>query len=555
MAWWRVLAVLGVSLAALAGCSGKSSSNDDDGGGAGESGASNGGSSGKGGSGGSGAKGGTGGSTTGGTSGKGGTTSGGSSGLGGSSGTMMTAGDCGLLASAEARRITLANLGGTLREGVSAVGFVEGSELIGRVLALGDAPGNLRFVSDSNDGIDDWMDELETKVLADGNVEVEGENYVTYLMTGAVYCAPDPDDVAFDPQWAAEMQQDCADDLAQHPLRVTVTRVSCGDAPSVSIEPELGNDRIKPVTIVANQHGISARLDVAETVRYVREQGDGTDFDTDSSGVVSMALATGSGDSTLTVELESPLIFGSTDNGEHSRVRVDGVSFQATAQTGDQVASANIQTSTISVTGSFRALIEGVFQRQVAESVPGSYGVTLEIPGVTGTCRYERDALSCTDVGFGDAATVVGNEDGQLLTADLNPGANRRLDLELSVDSVGDVRIAPSPSATLELGYNLQAVADKLENIQQFALDDVVTFAFTGNAPSALLLVNDEGDLAVTRRTSGTEVMIESGTFEMSSEWSGQNVTVEAGQCLSYSPNSAVAHEILRGYGGLACGL
>jgi hypothetical protein len=114
------------------------------------------------------------------------------------------------------------------------------------------------------------------------------------------------------------------------------------------------------------------------------------------------------------------------------------------------------------------------------------------------------------------------------------------------------VRTSP---VTLELGFELDAIKDQLEDIQTFALDDRVTFGLTGEAPAATLLLDEYDNLALLHRTPGSEVLVNAGTFEMKSEQSSQSVTVEAGQCLSFNPSSAVAHEILRGYGGLECGV
>lgn len=552
MAWWRVAAVASVSLWTIAGCSGKSSSSDDDGGGSAESGASSGGSSGKGGSGAKGGSGTKGGSSSGGTSGKGGATNGGTTGVGGSAGTTPVG--CDDLTSADARRIVVTNLGTTLREAVAGVGFVEGSQLIGRLLALGNRPGSVEFVESANDSIDDWMNVLETKVLADGNVETAAGPQVIYRMTSAVYCAPDPDDVAFDPEWAAEKQQDCADDLAEHPIWVTVTRVLCGAEEAVQILPEIGNAHIRPGSLLAHPHAIEATLDVAQAVSYVREQGDRTEFDTDSGGSIVGTLDTNDpANRFFEMSLSSPLVFGSTDNDEHTRVTMDSASFRIAADSVAHQASADLSGNAIAVTGALRALIEGVFQRTVAENVPRTESVLLNVPGVSAHCDYENESAVCTDLGLGNTASTVQNQEDIILDAALSSSAGPRFDVTFDLDADGNMRVRPDPDAKLELGYHLQTIADKLENIQQFALDDVVTFGFDGDTPSARLLVNDDGDLALTTRTSGSEVRVESGTFEMASEWAGQSVTVSAGQCLSYNPSSAVAHEILRGYGGVAC--
>lgn len=552
MAWWRSSVLVGFSLWVALGCSPKSTSRGDDGGAAGESGGSNGGSGGK-----SGASG-KGGSTAGGkggSSGKGGL-GGGSSGLGGSAGTLAMPDCTKPLTSADARRIAVTNLGNTLREAVSGVAFTEGSQLIGRVLALGDAPGSVEFVESANQSIDEWMNELETKVLADGNVESTQGAQVIYRMTSAAYCAPDPDDLADDPEWAAQMQQDCADDLAEHPIWVTVTRVNCDTEEAVQILPAIGDSRITPIGLLAHPHSIVATLDVAETVRYVREQGDGTEFDPDSSGAVEATLdTTNPADLWFEVSLSSLLAFGTTDNDEHTRIVVNGGSFRLGADSVTGVATASVDASGISVVGSFRALIEGVFQQRIASGVRPTDSVTLDVPAVTASCEYGSEHVACTGIGLGDSTTTVVNEGATLLKADLNAASGRRFDVAFDLDRDQSVRVAPTPSATLELGFGLNAVQGKLLTIQTFALDDLVTMSFTGVAPSALLLLNDYGDLALTRRTPGSEVRVEAGTFEMKSDAVSQSVSVDAGQCLSYDPNSAVAHEILRGYSALTCDL
>ena len=549
MARWHSSVLVGFSLCAAVACSGKSSSDDDDGGAGGESGESTGGTGTKGGSSGLGGTGG-GSAASGGTSGKGG----GSSGLGGSAGTT-TPDACGTLTSADARRIATSNLGNNLRDAVSAVAFAEGSQLIGRVLAAGDAPGSMKFVEEARESIDEWLDELGTKILADGNVESQTSSSVTYRMTSAVYCAPDPDDLANDPEWAAEMQADCADDLAEHPLRVVVTRVDCEQGETVKIVPELGEAHLKPLDLLASAHGLVATLDVAETVRYAQEQGNDAQFDPDSAGVIVANLDTSNpSESTLDVTLRTPLVLGVTEDEEHRRVTVDTASFQMSTDSVARLATASVDVGGTKLTATLRDLIEGVFQGSVVASVPRTSDILLDIPGVAGTCEYQNEHLACAGLGLGDGATTVSDATGALLTGDLNADAGRGFDLAFDLDESGNVLAKTSP-VTLELGFALDAIQAELEEIQTFALDDRVTFAFTGEAPAATLFLNEDGDLALTRRTPGTEAHVDAGTFEMKSETYGQSVKVEAGQCLTFNTSSAVAHELLRGYNGSSCDL
>jgi len=543
MAWWRSSALVGFSLLAALGCSPKSTSRGDDGGAAGESGGGSGGSGGA--------------SGKGGASGLGGSSAdsggkGGSSGLGGVAGTLVVP-DCETLTSAEVRRLAVTYLGRTLREAVSGVAFAEGSQLIGRVLELGDAPGSVEFVEEAQESIDEWMNELETKVLADGNVESQAGNVVTYRMTSAAYCAPDPDDLADDPAWAAEMQADCAEDLVEHPLRVVATRVNCESGAGIELVPEVGNARIKPITLRVEAHSLDATLDVAELVSYLGEQGNTTAFDPDSGGTVLAWLNT-TDPAALAFDVlqRTPVVYGWTDDDEHTRVSVGGAEFRLDADSVAEVATATLKADEITVTGSFRALIQGVFQRHVVASVPPTDSVTLELPEVTGSCEYESEHATCVGIGLGGSTTTLRNGSDTLLTADFNASAQRAFDVAFELTPPQGVRVRSTP-ALLELGFNLGAVADKLEDIQSFALDDLVTMSFTGDAPSAVLLLDEYGDLALTHRTPGPEVRVDAGTFEMKSEAFGQSVGAAAGQCLVFSPSSAVAHEILRGYGSVVC--
>lgn len=555
----RLIATLGLSLLAATGCSGSSSdAHSDDNAGAGGT------------SGGSGTRGGSGGSS--GTRASGG--SGGSQAKGGSGGSPI-AGACGL-GTDDVLRVTTANLTGALKGAISAASFVEGSALVGRALALGDNHEPPVFVDDATKQVDDLVDWLSQKVLAAGNALDTVGPTVRYALKSEVYCAPDADDLDADPEWAKEQAADCAEDLAEHPVTFEVVFDGCDGqaATRLTITPTIGSAHATPFVLKTGPQWLSASFDVGEVVKYAAEQGSDVAFDGDSHGTPSVTLSAEESDHvTLDVTLNGGLGVGFTDDGKHVRLESEGSDpwFRGTVDAATRHVTGNFELGAASFALSFKTFVEAMFQRHVTPAVPPNDSVSLDVPASSLGFDYGREAdhlaIWRSSPAQGSELASVKHGDDTLVRATLGESSSgaRRGSVGFDVDWVagGAFNVVADPDFSLALTFAMQSVADKVEDLQSFANDDVVSFTLApgpsaGSIPEAAsgsvaLLLNDELDLALTHRTPGPELLVNTGTFVMSSKAAGLTTTVESGKCLVYDPNSQVLHEILRGYAAAAC--
>lgn len=554
----RFIATLVISLAALAGCSGRSTSahdTDDDGGAAGKGG-STGATSDKGGA-----------SGSSGMSARGGT--GGSAATGGSGGTKPSDPGACKLGPADVLRVTTANLGSVLKDGISAIAFVEGSALVGRALALGDDHDPPVFVDDATKEVDDLVDWLSRKVLAEGNAldPAGGRVSFRYSLQSDIYCAPEPEDLAADPEWAKERAADCARDLAEHPVSFDAVFDGCDgeDAGTITITPAFGSAHAQPFSVKAAPHSLAVTFDVAEGVKYATEQGSTTVFDADSSGapVVTLEIEDPK-HAAVDVWLDGWLGLGFTENGNYTRFDLAPSSalFHGTADATTEVLAGSFGFGAASLTTSFKTLVWEVLKRGVTPDVSPGDRVEVDIPASNVTVDYfgATDMIGLGRSGADGELVTARNATDTLMSARVNDAWNGNVRFDLDWRAGGGLAVTTTPALAVDLDFSLQSVADKVESLQSFANDDVVSISLEGDSSAAsppsstaLLLINDSLDLALAHRTPGDELFVEQGTFVMSSKAAGQSTTVKAGTCLVYDPNSQVAHEILRGYGAAAC--
>ena len=557
---FRLISTVGLSLLAATGCSGSSSmrpSDDDaDAPSAGGTSAGSGARSGSGGSGGTRAQGG----------------SGGSKATGGSGGTQAP-GSC-TLGPADVLHVATTNLEGALKGAISASAFIEGSAFIGRALALGDEHDPPVFVNDATKSVDELIDWLSRKVLAEGNALDSVGPTLRYALKSDVYCAPEPDDLEADPEWAKEQAADCAQDLAEHPVTFEAAFDSCDDARRLTLTPTFGSAQATPFVLKTAPQWLSVSFDVAEAVKYAAEQGSDIAFDGDSYGTPSVMLSAEEPDHViLDVTLSGGLGVGFTDDGKHVRLESEGSDtfFRGTVDAATRQLSGDFQLGATSFMSSFKTFVEAVFERHVTPAVPPNDSVSVDVAAsnigfnfVSETDHFAIWRYSPTEES--ELASVKHGDD-TLMLANLRSSSDdaRVGSVGFDVDwaAGGAFQVVAEPDFSLDLTFAMKSVADKIENLQSFANDDVVSLVLmpgpsAGSTPegasgSVALLVNDELDLALTHRTPGPELLVNTGTFVISSKSAGLKTTVEPGQCLVYDPNSQVAHEILRGYGAAAC--
>jgi hypothetical protein len=513
MAAWRSLAILSVGALALGGCG--SSSGDDDDGGAGSAGES------------------------------------GTGGTGGTGGGGTGAEPCGTLTSEEASRIASDNIAAVLHASVETTRFLEASVLVQKLLGRGpEAEEPFVFADDANESIDEMVDTLRTDVLVDANVETSTDNAVTYHLTPEVNCPLDEEYFEIDPEGATLEQEECTADLVAHPVRYTVSRVECDHGDAVRIVLEVGEARIVPGALTAAPSMLTLRLDVAETVRAVKDDDPTAVFDADSSGSIVATLMSGYGISNLTFALETDVVLGALEAEEPWRVVAEASPYAVALNASSESThlAGGLRLGTLDATVPLATFVSAL-GLELGPDVPTTDTVDLHVPrlsaGVDFDAFVERLALFDTDL----PTVSVNRGDDRLFSLDINKEADWALSAVVELDEDGLVSASANPGFTLDLAFGLAPLENQLVDPPPFMLEDHVSFALSGDAPSVTLLDDADGGLLLTARTEGPVVRVDAGSLVLSSELAeSEGATVDEGQCLLFDPTLEGEHDLLRGY-------
>jgi hypothetical protein len=508
MASWRWIAILGAGALALGGC-GSGDDDDDGSGGAG------------------------------------------SGGSGGTGGTGVGPMPCGALTSEEASRIAIDSLSSVLHGAVEATRFTEASVLIQKVLGQGpDAEEPFALADDANTAIDEMLENLRAEVLVDANVESATESSVTYHLTPEVNCPLDEEYYALDPDGATLEQEECGAELLARPVRYTVSRIDCDYGDAVSIVLEVGEERIVPGVLTASASMLKLRLDVAETVRAVQADDPSALFDADSSGTLAVTLTAGYGLATLSAALETDVVAGALESENPWRFSAEASPYavELTANSESTRLAGGWRFGTVDATLPLESFAK-VLGLEVYEEVPATDTVDVHVPRLSSGIDFDAFAerLVLFDVGLPTVSVRSGEE--RLFSFDLNEEAGWSLNgvLELSEDA--EVVVKPSPGLTLDLGFALAPVQDRIVELPPYMLEDRVRLALEGEMPSATLFDDDDGGLRLKSRTEGPVLRVDEGDFVLSSE-AVESESVSAGEdeCLLFDPSLEGEHPILRGF-------
>ncbi len=500
-----------------------------------------------------------------------------SGGTGGVTGTGGTGGDfpttpgfpnpdepdagCGTLTEAEARSIATGNLQTVLSGALDSVRFAEGSAALARALSFGGG-GHMEFVADSEEGITDLVDQLGTTVLATENLESAEGSTVTFKMQPDVVCPATEEELANDPEGAAEDEASCRDSLAQHDVRVRVTRIDCGASDSVQLTVEVSTEPLVPLVVQLNPSYASVALDVKDATLALERLGtfdEGVTFDADVGGVIGAKIDLGANDAASFDLAAVDVAVGGTD-AEDERIRIWATAAQLLhlrAEPGLQEITGTVAAKAAGFDMKLTQFIRSFLDREPTELVVPSDTVSFWAPGLDGTFSYagETDTLTVTGLGLAGAPIKASWGEVTLLTIDWNVAAERALDFILTPSGENASITLGEAGLDLELEYSMSVLADRVADQPAFTNDDTVHVKFGPNAPVALLYESPEvdvDDLLITGAQEGTLLRVESGSLELTSRAvPAENVTVAAGQCLLRDSNVVGEHAFL---GSLSAG-
>jgi hypothetical protein len=500
---------------------------------------------------------------SGGTTGGSGGTTGGSAGLGGSGALGGTAGatDCGTLTAAQARDIVIANVEHVLRTTLDVAGFLEADPVISQLLT-GEQADPVEFVADVDENITELVANLRDEFLVDANVESAVGNTVHYVLNPDVYCPEDPDLVATDPEYAAELELACRDSLAAHPIRFDLTRVACDAGNNLRLDLMVSSEPLRPLSVNLFTTSLAAEVDLGATLTALQRTGSFADsfvLDSDVGGHGVATLDVGqTGRAALTVGISEALVYGGSQDGEHGRIQVapSPEALDVTLVSPGETVTGSVAMGRIDVTWPFSDFMSSFFGRTVLDTVPASEVVEISVPAVTaefsavlGITRT-GNWIEVTGLGLGPESAVARRGADTLLAVDVNAAGERTVDVTALLDFQDEMSLSIEPSFDLAIEYNLAPVAELVSNLQPFALDDTFRIRHNGQAPAVTRLMRDAGGRFTLYDLASAPLLdVETGTLTLESRsFPEANVSVPTGSCLSRDTSLAGEHDILRGF-------
>ena len=355
---------------------------------------------------------------------------------------------------------------------------------------------------------------LDSYVLHEGNLELEEGDRVVYLMRGAVACRGIS---------RGEDRDECVAMVDKAEVRLDVTSPQEGD---LDLRIQVGPNRHEPVMLHVHRDVVSLEVDLAATKGAVAHVAAAADERVELPAVmegrvrgelrrhgankmeasvsVLQAVKVEEGDFRLMVAKAAPML----------SVTADGVAKSVTAVSNLGVVDLSLPSHEIHYYGS------GEYSgAEVERTTELTYG--LHLAGLTGEAVFDAvaETITLTGVGLGTSTTTASIDGDQILGIDLNAQSGRTFDATLSYDAAADsVDVAVSPVFDLKTVWALLAAKDKLADVDDYLLDEVLRITLGGTAPK--LRVDEDG------------VEVLTGKLTLRSKSANVTHTVDAGMCL-----------------------
>jgi hypothetical protein len=168
--------------------------------------------------------------------------------------------------------------------------------------------------------------------------------------------------------------------------------------------------------------------------------------------------------------------------------------------------------------------------------------IELVVPGFEAQASYDAgtDALGFSGFGAGDASTTLEWNGIRIAEFDLNANAGRHFDLGIQSPATGGPIVTFSPAFDLSFLFNFAPLADQIDDIASYLMDDALRIFFEGSSPGV--------------QVSDDELRVVSGTLRLtSSSVPDAAVSVPSGMCLVEVDPPVSSHELLGSFGAAAC--
>ncbi len=348
--------------------------------------------------------------------------------------------------------------------------------------------------------------ELDTRIFHEDNVEDTDSDSMTLLLRGDIFCQPDDfyDSASYDL---------CVEDVDALQIRLNARMV---DDDTAGVELWLGPDKIHPLTFTFGPQQLSVALVLDElepAIGYVADTF-GEEFEE------------------FAETLEGEVELGFFADGDlrkfalliHDDVTIeidDGEYFLLTAQAVGEVASFGVDIAQELLVGSLSLGEFALIFDDWSSTAPGGYNeFAVHLAGLSADAVLDPndERIELFDVGLGGGPATVDIDGEEVLHIDLNSGLGGLLNAVFHEQ--GDaLKISVDPGLELDIGAFYHRVTDTFDDFDDWMLDEVLSFALTGDANPAVLI--DDYGIEVIR-----------GHLELSSASTSYGASVDAGMCL-----------------------
>ncbi|MEO8179491.1 MAG: hypothetical protein ABI895_11730, partial [Deltaproteobacteria bacterium] len=393
--------------------------------------------------------------------------------------------------------------------------------------------------------VEELVQQLRERILIPANLETETETSATYRLGPDVLCDDDaPDFAGTDAGDAPSYDSECVDRAKRMQLRLRLTSTAEGD---VDVTVLVGQQRNEPIVFELYQHSLGIKVDLGEALAAAREFGEDPDAIQQLSGVLELQLVEHQPrDYSLDLNVLEALQAVVSSEGDTLRASL-GASAPALQLRVDGNARrllASMDLGALSILGPLRLFADSFGSGSDDSGALASGGASLTAPapephgavdmflaGLEGTLEYvaESDELHLDNLGFGDKTSYIENDGQTLLALDLNAQQGRHVNLLLRPD--GDrTQISVTPGWDLRLALAFHHIADQVDDLEDYLLDDTWHFWFDGAAP--VIVAEDD------------QLRVEAGTLHLeSSADASANVSVSAGMCLAEADSAVESSE------------
>lgn len=398
--------------------------------------------------------------------------------------------------------------------------------------------------ADLKESAEDLVRQLRERMLIPANLESETATSATYRLGPDVLCDDGAPVVAPAPAGGTETSYDseCVDRANRLQLRLRLTSVAEGD---VDVTVLVGQERNEPIVFELHQHSLGVQVDLGEALDAAREFGEDSDAIEQLSGVLELQLVEhASRDYSLDLNVLEALQAVVHSEGDTLRASLGASSpaLQLRVDGNARRMLASMDLGALSVLGPLRQFADSFGSgSDDSGDLAGSTSLTAPTPapremhgavdlflaGLEGSLEYiaDSDELHFNNIGFGDKTSYIKHDGQTLLGLDLNAQQGRHVNLRVEPD--GDrTKISVTPGLDLRLALAFHQIADQVDGIADYLLDDTWHVWFDGAAP--VIVAGDD------------QLRVAAGTLHLESAADpSASVSVSAGMCLAEADTEA----------------